>query len=179
MTKSVIDTVKDDVIHYLPQSYQMNIKARFGNGTNVDITLPDNGEFTVQNLKELIHSISGEQQDGMRLVYKGRIMQNEEQLVSDFKIQEGEVVHVAKGRTTSVSSTPPLLSPAINPEQEMISSMMEDPMFQYLLSNPDYLQSIIHADPRFRRMAEVYFVYTGTSRNSPSTERSWSFEADG
>jgi hypothetical protein len=86
----------------------MNIKARLGSGTIIELTLQDASNFTVDELKNLISASSGEPLEGMRLVYKGKILHNGQEYLSAYNILDQEVIHVARPK---VSSTTPISSP--------------------------------------------------------------------
>lgn len=93
----------------------MILKARLSNGNTVDLTLEQNiGQITVGQLKNIIHQSYGEAVDGMRLVVKGKILQDDESVLSDYNILENDTIHVAKPRlsATSPTSSGPLRSAA-------------------------------------------------------------------
>lgn len=137
----------------------MNIKARLSNGTVLDLTV-DTANCTVKDLKEIINTSSGEPVLGMRLVYRGRILQNDDEQLKTCNIEENEIVHVAKPKASSPSTPKTPVKPAFD-----MSSMMENPLVESMLSNPAILQSMLAHDPRFKKLTEVSFFNHRKIRN--------------
>jgi ubiquilin len=130
----------------------MQLKARFGDGTTTTISIPEYDTCTVKELKELIQSTTGVSANELRLVYKGRILQQEQQLISDFQFQEGETLHVAKTKATPTASGPQTLP--TQPPTDPFAALLDNPFAQAMLSNPQFMQSLIQHDPSIQQLIQ-------------------------
>jgi ubiquilin len=130
----------------------MELKARFGDGTTTTISIPEYDTCTVKELKEIIQSMSGISANELRLVYKGRILQQDEQLISDYQFKEGEVLHVAKTKATPTAAGPQTL-PTQRPA-DPFAGILDSPLGQSLLSNPQYMQNLIQNDPSIQQLIQ-------------------------
>lgn len=105
----------------------VQLKARLANGTITSIHVNQMDDTSVEELKQVIHSSTGESIETMRLVVNGRILQRDDHFLSAYSIAEGDIVHVARTRPQSTSPTrqsPPSPDPLDNP---MINSLLENP----------------------------------------------------
>ena len=86
---------------------KMQLKVKLLNSLQ-NLNVPENiSELSVRQLKELISSSFGEGLDGMRLVVKGRILQDDDSDLAQYNIENDTVVYVArtKSSTSPVKST--------------------------------------------------------------------------
>lgn len=83
----------------------MPLNARLSNGTVTAIEISDIQNSTVYDLKIAIQQSTGEALQGMRLVVNGRILQDDEALLSIYNVKPNDTVHVARTRV-AVASTP-------------------------------------------------------------------------
>ncbi|KAJ3324484.1 hypothetical protein HDV06_006895 [Boothiomyces sp. JEL0866] len=134
----------------------MHLQARLSNGTTLPINTNDSEHTTVLDLKNLIAAASGESVEGMRLVCRGRILNGDQELLSMYSVSNSDVIHVARARpseTARVTPTTPRVNGKTYTNAEM-EAWMQSPMAQQLLSNPQFLQSVIQSDPRLQRLAQ-------------------------
>lgn len=115
------------------------LKARLSSGITTELSVGDDiSQLTVRDLKELIHLACGEELEGMRLVVRGRILQDDEMKLSAYAVTATDTVHVAK--TKIISPVSPQPKPAKGDDMD---GLMANPMIQMIMSNPQFMQSII------------------------------------
>lgn len=85
----------------------MPLNARLSNGNVTAIELVDIQNCTVYDLKVAIQQSTGEVLQGMRLVVNGRILQDDEALLSIYNVKPNDTVHVARTRVTLASTPQP------------------------------------------------------------------------
>ena len=137
---------------------KMQLKARLSNGMLQDLRIENNlSEVSVKQLKELISATFGEGPvEGMRLVCRGRILQDDEANLNNYNIQELDTVYVARAK----SSTSPVKSSATSASGtgktafDPMSELMRNPLMESMMSNPQFMRSIMQSNPR------KYFTFT-------------------
>jgi hypothetical protein len=87
--------------------YKMKVKARLPTGAVIEISVSESE--SILDLKKAISANSGITAEEMRLVIKGRIVQGvlDAILLSEFKLEEGDSIHVTKSRSNAEPSTSP------------------------------------------------------------------------
>ncbi|KAI8899328.1 hypothetical protein BC833DRAFT_586103 [Globomyces pollinis-pini] len=124
------------------------IKARLSNGTIINVQT--NQQTTVLEVKQFISKETGESLDGMRLVYKGKMLNDDTELIDEYNIQEN--LHVARTRPSQSSSK----SPTGNGRGENLDALMDNPMVQSMMSNPAFLQKILQSNPQLQKLIEEH-----------------------
>ncbi|KAJ3141913.1 hypothetical protein HK100_005567 [Physocladia obscura] len=136
------------------------------------LTLQVEADSTFGALKESIAPMVGIAAAEMRVVCAGRILKNDESILSDMGLAEGSTLHVVKMASNSaIPTSPAAASPAAMaasplggggrnsgvpgmPGASEMRQMMNNPIMQRLFDNPDLMAAIMEADPRMRAMAE-------------------------
>ncbi|KAI8622133.1 hypothetical protein BC830DRAFT_1090951 [Chytriomyces sp. MP71] len=106
----------------------------------------------------------------MRVVVGGRILRDDDATLVQLGLAEGTVLHVVKAASSSVAAAaspsaatplPPATSPAASAALAGVPGgaagmrdMMNNPMMQALFENPQFMASIMEADPRMNALAE-------------------------
>jgi ubiquilin len=118
-----------------------------------------------------------------RLIYKGRVL-DEERTLSDYGVLPGSTLHLVKSRApdapapapVSASTTtqptrnpfsPPAAAQPTNnpfggmpmppggmPSPEQMSQMMNNPMVQSMLDNPEFLRNMMESNPQIQAMLD-------------------------
>ncbi|KAI9277474.1 hypothetical protein BY458DRAFT_505085 [Sporodiniella umbellata] len=158
----------------------INVRPSTGQIFKVEV---DINSTTVHGLKKIIAASMGDvSPDDLKLVFSGRILKNEDSC-SEYKIAEGNTVHVVRSGTNRVpiqqEPIPPIPatpSPAnlpglagsmnldINPfagemgmpnmDPEVVRQMMDSPFMQGLLDNPEFIRSMVMNNPQIKAIAE-------------------------
>ncbi|KAI8914636.1 hypothetical protein EDD86DRAFT_199769 [Gorgonomyces haynaldii] len=131
---------------------------RLPNGDKIPIQLDNISETSVLQLKErAIQLASGMQLtlETVRLVCRGRILQNDELMLSDYQITQEDVIHVARKQVQEqpTSKVPQRTNP-LGLSNEQMQEIANNPMVQHMLSDPQFIRSMIESDPNMKRMAE-------------------------
>lgn len=74
-----------------------------------------NGNATVENLKQKVSEQSKIEVDGIKLIFRGKILKNNSDCLNDLNITTGHTIHMVKNKTKTTSN-PPLSQPS-NPPQ--------------------------------------------------------------
>jgi len=181
----------------------ITFKVRSSTGETAEVKEVDT-ESTVGEVKRILHerNIAGVEPARQRLIFKGRIL-NDEQTLENAGVQDGHTIHLVKSASAKPSSSPstpsssttsapsaaagtaPMPNPFATaappppslfggdpfggmggmggfpgmagmppPSPEMLRQMMENPMVQRLLENPETIRAMIQANPMMRAMIE-------------------------
>ena len=79
---------------------KIKVQLRQNSGAQFDIEV--NGKGTVRDLKEACVEKAGISADEMRLIFKGKILKDENTL-EEYKIEDGVTVHLVKGKSAASS----------------------------------------------------------------------------
>ena len=77
---------------------KIKITLRQNSGSQFDIEV--NGKGTVRELKEACVEKAGITAEEMRLIFKGKILKDDNTL-EEYKIEDGVTVHLVKGKSAS------------------------------------------------------------------------------
>jgi hypothetical protein len=142
----------------IPEPIEVNIIQRNEETISLSVDLVEN---TVSDLKNLLYELTDIKPEEQRLVYSGKIL-NDEDLLSFYNIRDGNSIYLvrgAKNKTQSIS--PQAISRQKNkkPEaggmdSELISQLFDNPFVQSIMSNPEFIQSIYMSNPQFKKVIE-------------------------
>ncbi|PVU99292.1 hypothetical protein BB559_000837 [Furculomyces boomerangus] len=123
---------------------EINLVVKGTNETKFNVTV-DPQTTTVVMLKEIIETLdSSISKDNQRLIYGGRILKDEE-LLSSYKVQDGNTIHLVKGMPGMGGMG------GMNMTPEMLEAMYSNPLVQQttqqIFSNPELLRSMIDSNP--------------------------------
>lgn len=85
----------------------IKITLRQNSGTQFDVTVSSKG--TVRDLKDACVEKASLSADEQRLIFKGKILKDEMTL-EEYKIEDGVVVHLVKGKSAASSGGAPTTS---------------------------------------------------------------------
>jgi ubiquilin len=97
----------------------IKVTIRQNSGQQFDVTVAPTA--TVKELKVACQEGSGISADEMRLIFKGKILKDENTLDS-YKIEEGVTVHLVKGKSAASGSNPTETSSSVGTSQASSSS---------------------------------------------------------
>ena len=115
------------------------------------LPLQVSGDWTLQTLKEHIGTAHAQSPTTLRIVKGGRLLLGDELSLDALGIQDNDTLHVAKQATNQAAAeatSPPA------PQMDM-DGLLENPLMQSLLSNPDIMAAMLESDPRIQKMAQV------------------------
>ncbi|KAJ2997722.1 hypothetical protein HDV02_005192 [Globomyces sp. JEL0801] len=137
------------------------IKARLSNGTIINVQT--NQQTTVLEVKQIISKETGESLDGMRLVYKGKMLNDDTELIDEYNIQEN--LHVARTRPSQSSSK----SPTGNGRDRALSNIESIPGgFNHLSSMFKSMDGPRTADPSTEEANRRMAIMLGANNKSPT-----------
>jgi len=138
----------------------MKLTIKCSTGTKLDIEIES--DRNVGDLKQMISNKTSVPASSQRLIFKGRVLVDAGKL-EHYLINEGDSIHmVASGTqsattpaTTSATSASGLSPFGDDMDPDMMQSMMNSPMMQGLLDNPDIMRSMLLANPQMRDLVEA------------------------
>ena len=114
-------------------------------------------EFEVLSLKALVEEDIGIAMDEQRILHKGRAIQDEDTLEAA-GVHEGAQLYVVRqsGATADVDPSAMVPQPGQQPStpNDMMASMLNSPVMQGMLDNPEVLRSMLLANPQMREVME-------------------------
>eukprot|EP00210_Caulerpa_lentillifera_P008454 g8066.t1 len=126
-------------------------------------------ELTVADFKRELHSINEQvAPEDQRLIYRGRILKDQDKL-SSYGVTPDCVFHLVRKQrqsTTPVQSTPPPPATTTSGGGSPLSSLFggqgsaggmdgfQEAMMQSILNNPELIQSFMQSNPTFRQLME-------------------------
>jgi hypothetical protein len=116
-----------------------------------DLRIENLANLSVKQLKELISASFGEGPvEGMRLVCRGKILQDDEANLTNYNIQELDTVYVARAKssTSPVKSSPTSAGGTGKTASDPMSELMKNPLMESMMSNPQFMRSIMQSNPR-------------------------------
>ncbi|KAJ3105028.1 hypothetical protein HDU97_008636 [Phlyctochytrium planicorne] len=138
----------------------LNLNLRLPSGEKR--TIVANSEDTLQTLKEKVAAVASiTPADSVRLIDRGRVLKGEENTLATLEVKEGATLYVSK---VSVDRAAAFISAPIPPPSQSAGGfmpegareMLNNPMISALLENPDFIQAMLQADPRFAQMQESH-----------------------
>jgi len=162
----------------------ITLHVRLSNGTKFPVSITGGSltDITILSVKKEISEKEGDcPLEQQRLIYKGRILEDDRTL-SDYGIVDGSTLHLVKSRASSgapasnnnAASTPspastqqqqtsPFMTPPMVPDfsqmqqqmtPERMSQMMNSPLMQGLLDNPETMRAMMEMNPQMRQLME-------------------------
>lgn len=142
----------------IPEPIEVNIIQRNEETISLSVDLVEN---TVSDLKNLLYELTDIKPEEQRLVYSGKIL-NDEDLLSFYNIRDGNsiyLVRAAKNKTQSIS--PQAISQQKNKkpaaggmDSELVTQLLDNPFVQSVMSNPEFIRSIYMSNPQFKKVIE-------------------------
>ncbi|CAI5733872.1 unnamed protein product [Peronospora destructor] len=130
----------------------LHVKTTAGKKLSVDLAL----ESSVLQCKEALFASTEVPVALQRLIYKGKVLKDDQTLHS-YGIQAEDTIYFVKG---SAHARPELQAQAIatclaiSLALEMPEQMMESPMMQNILNNPDIMRNIMQINPAMQQLME-------------------------
>ncbi|CAD7924393.1 unnamed protein product [Amoebophrya sp. A25] len=149
LTSSSTETKRSDKM-------KLNIKAvRSGQINLHSKEVADTSALTVMEFKQEISSIVSLPAENIRLVCEGRVLENQYAL-SHYNLVDDCTIHCLEYvQQQAPSSASQVLDP--NPQsqqEEMMASLMNDPMIESMMSSPEMMQMMIQMNPQLQQMCE-------------------------
>lgn len=116
-------------------------------------------EFEVLSLKALVEDAAGMGIEDMRILHKGRALRDEDTL-EVAGVGEGAQLYVAQNSGVAASENVNASAFVPQPGQEPASSndpmaaLMNSPMMDSMMNNPEMLRAMLHANPQMREVME-------------------------
>eukprot|EP00299_Pterocystis_sp_00344_P011303 c5241_g1_i2.p1 GENE.c5241_g1_i2~~c5241_g1_i2.p1 ORF type:complete len:407 (-),score=90.80 c5241_g1_i2:37-1257(-) len=140
----------------------MKVTIKLSTGTRVDVDAAE--DVTVDEFKNIVSQSTEIPAAQMRLIFKGHVLKDAQTLGS-YGVAEGHTIHLVRSNATPAAHTPAAVPPttpsAPNPmlpglggDANLMNVMMQNPIVQDMLDNPDFLRSILVANPQTRAMLE-------------------------
>jgi ubiquilin len=142
----------------------VRLSVRCSTGAKVDLDV--DGALTVRELKERLAGPSRVAPELQRLIHKGRVLSDQSSL-EHYGIADGDSLHLVQGApaaaaAASVSAPSSATSSAAadpfglggGPGGDRMQSVMNSPMMQSLLNNPEMMQALLMANPQIQAMLE-------------------------
>ena len=137
---------------------QMTIILQMSDGTSKEI--PNVSlDMTVSQFKRRIEGRVSCPVSRHRLIYRGRLLKEADNdlTLASCGVKDGHNIHFVKGGGggTPASSPPPTPPPPAFPGGAgSMRSMMDSPMVQSMLQNPEMMRSLMESNPQLRALAE-------------------------
>ncbi|GMH65581.1 hypothetical protein TrRE_jg12156, partial [Triparma retinervis] len=168
----------------------ITVNVRSTGDSRFSVTVPSL-ETTIQALKSVIHSSSQVPEDSQRLIFKGRVLKDEQTLAS-YGFEDNLTIHMVRGAASravpnaaavaagssvpppapaSSSSSNPPAPAAPNPMANPFSGGMPDinSMQQQLQSNPEMMRSIMNS-PMMTQMMSNPELMSSLIQNNPQMQ---------
>ena len=113
-------------------------------------------QFSIEEFKEVVESVTGVDPVQQRLVYAGKILAFNHQTLEQLGIKDEHTVYLVKVKQASPpSSAAQMIPQPVVPKQDpLMSSLMKSPMMKSLLSNPEVLKGLLLSNPQMKAMVE-------------------------
>jgi hypothetical protein len=142
---------------------------RIGAQTKEELEISDLFSTTLEELRSDISQRTGIDDKRLRLVKAGKVIQGDPDMtLQALGLQEEDTLYVARLARNSVSAqddsqeqTPisgSLLRAAAESQDaaDPMAQLFDNPFIQNMLSNSDFMSSLLESDPRIAQMAEVF-----------------------
>lgn len=118
-------------------------------------------EMTVLSFKRRIEGKVGCSSSRHRLIYRGRLLTDDRETLASCGVLDGHTIHFVKGGPSApaTSPSPPAASPALSPAfppPDALRGMMESPMMQSMMQNPDIMRNLVESNPQLRALADAH-----------------------
>ncbi|KAG2241072.1 hypothetical protein Bca52824_090359 [Brassica carinata] len=108
-------------------------------------------ESTVESFKALVAQNCEVPANQQRLIYKGRILKDDQTLLS-YGLQADHSLHMVR---VSPPSTPPPRTQTTAPmNPNMVRDMMKTPAIQNVMNNPELMRNLIMSNPQMRELVD-------------------------
>jgi len=124
------------------------------------VTVSISPDATVLEFKHELHKLTDVPLEEQRLIYRGRILKDEDTLQS-YGVADECVFHLARKRQTATPATQPVASPPpvppstpqANPLPEGLNGIQEA-VLNSVLNNPEVLQTFMRNNPTFQQLLD-------------------------
>lgn len=119
----------------------------------------DISTLSVREFKEQISSKANLGADSIRLVCEGRVLEDNFQM-SHYNITEENTIHCLEYNNASrnVSSAAQVLNPnAMTEQEQQMQALMNNPLMDSLMSNPELMQNMMRMNPQVYFLIELLF----------------------
>jgi len=143
----------------IPEPIEVNIIQRNEEPIALSVDVVEN---TVLDLKNLLYELTDIKPEEQRLVYSGKIL-NDEDLLSFYNIRDGNSIYLVRGAKNKTQSISPQVisqaqknkkSAAGGMDSELVSQLLDNPFVQSVMSNPEFIRSIYMSNPQFKKVIE-------------------------
>jgi len=142
----------------IPEPIEVNIIQRNEETISLSVDLVEN---TVLDLKNLLYELTDIKPEEQRLVYSGKIL-NDEDLLSFYNIRDGNSIYLVRAAKNKIQSiSPQAISQQKNKkpasggmDSELVTQLLDNPFVQSVMSNPEFIQSIYMSNPQFKKVIE-------------------------
>lgn len=122
------------------------------------------GTLTVDEVKQLVaSSVDDFEEDEQRAIYRGRVLEND-QTLDDLRFEDGDTVHVTRARRAPTDNSVPVVPSPASPtagqaalggmDPDMMRAIMDNPLFQGMMNDPETLRSLLLANPQMRDLVD-------------------------
>jgi len=142
----------------IPEPIEVNIIQRNEETISLSVDVVEN---TVLDLKNLLYELTDIRPEEQRLVYSGKIL-NDEDLLSFYNIRDGNSIYLVRAAKNKIQSiSPQAISQQKNKkpasggmDSEFVSQLLDNPFIQSVMSNPEFIRSIYMSNPQFKKVIE-------------------------
>uniref|UniRef100_A0AC35TZW8 Ubiquitin-like protein n=1 Tax=Rhabditophanes sp. KR3021 TaxID=114890 RepID=A0AC35TZW8_9BILA len=126
-------------------------------------------DATILELKSAITKVTSDPEDRQRIIYSGKICKDNE-VLKELGIKDQQTIHLVVSQlgpappkpSTAASAQPSNAANTSAPRQaapaggnmEYMSQMMNNPMMQSIMSNPELIRSMLGSNPQIQQMIE-------------------------
>jgi hypothetical protein len=140
----------------LEQSDLVEIRFRFPSGTIETRKLSIH--TTISELRTILHN--GEvTADTMRLVYAGRVLNDNEATLASYSLKEGATIYVVRNASKPTPAISPEALARADPnavqDQDPFSSMLQSTLFKTMFSNTELVKSMLLNHPQMQKLMET------------------------
>jgi hypothetical protein len=129
------------------------MKVFYQIGTSNKEPLDITPDMSVSQLKTIISAASGVDFHLLRLVFRGKIM-DDNQSIEAYGVQENDCIHAARLASNKASHEASSKVSPVSPPEDEIMKALDNPIFNSLLGNPEFMSAMLESDPRISQMAE-------------------------
>ena len=142
----------------------VQLSVRCSTGAKVDVDV--DAALTVRELKERLAGPSRVAPELQRLIYKGRVLSDQSSL-EHYGMADGDSLHLVQGAAASAAAAPAGAAPGAGAPSsadpfgfgggaggDRLQSVMNSPMMQSLLNNPEMMQALLMSNPQIQAMIE-------------------------
>jgi len=109
---------------------------------------------TLEELKVLLELKISVPSENISLLLNGRLLQLEEATLKELNITDGSTLFLTVSRKDYVPTSIPLEQVGPTPEEKMMEQMMDNPIFNAMLNNPDTMKSMMESNPQLKKILD-------------------------